>query len=200
RSAGANKPGHECACKASTDLPDNNEHVVRIIGTYSLFTFFEKEAQSSFFKIITSTEFEDNFEADGAYHTCTNSFCLDKKEEEFELRMTNMGFIREGFWRAAFPPIFQLTDKDVGYLPGCTNFELNRATQDRQSNKYSKAVFYRFCLSLLDQELSKIGGRREVHIGLNRFGIVNIGITIKWDRNANQSFEDLCKNAYTNVC
>ena len=206
RSAGANKPGHECTCKAATDLPDNNEHVVRIVGTYSLFTFFKQEAQEKFFETITSREFESIFDPDPdsvpAYvkGTASSSFLFSKEERQFELRMTNMGFIREGFWRVAFPPIFQLTDKYVGYLPGCTNFELNRATQERQSENCSKAVFYRFCLSLLDQELSKIGGRREVHIGLNRFGIVNIGITIKWDRKANQSFEDLCKNAYTNVC
>lgn len=194
----AKHAGSSKAAEGTTDK--GNKHVVRIVGTYSLFTFLEEKGQRAFFRTITSEKFEKSLDYTAQYARSIEPFILDGDEKKFELRMTNMGFIREGFWRVAFPPIFQLTDKYVGYLPGCTNFELNRATQDRQSNKYSKAVFYRFCLSLLDQELSKIGGRREVHIGLNRFGIVNIGITIKWDSNANQSFEDLCKNAYTNVC
>ncbi len=181
---------------------DNNQHVVCIVGTYSLFTFFKKEAQSRFFKIITSPEYEETFKPRSAYRTdgrSATSFRLDRKEKEFELRMTNMGLIREGFWQEAFPPIFQLTDKYVGSLPGCTNFELNRATQAPESETYAEAVFYRLCLSLLDQELVKVGGQREIHIGLNRFGIVNIGITIKWPPPGDQRFEDLCKEAYTKI-
>lgn len=204
KSTKADTAEHAGSSKAAegTMANDNNQHVVRIVGTYSLFTFFKKEAQSRFFKIITSPEYEETFKPRSAYRTdgrSATSFRLDRKEKEFELRMTNMGLIREGFWQEAFPPIFQLTDKYVGSLPGCTNFELNRATQAPESETYAEAVFYRLCLSLLDQELVKVGGQREIHIRLNRFGIVNIGITIKWPPPGDQSFEDLCKEAYTKI-
>ncbi len=191
--------GSSKAAEGTTDN-DNNQHVVRIVGTYSLLTFFEEEAQSRFFEIITSPEYEKTFEPDRAYRTYAKSFCLDKEEEEFELRMTNMGFIREGFWREAFPPIFKLTDAKVGDLPDCTDEQLAQIVRNTCTDKHDKEKFYQFCLERLDKELRSVGGQHEVHISLNNFGIVNIGITIKWASNANQSFEDLCKNAYTNVC
>lgn len=202
KSTKADTAEHAGSSKAAegTMANDNNQHVVRIVGTYSLFTFFKKEAQSRFFKIITSPEYEETFKPRSAYRTDAKSFCLDKEEEEFELRMTNMGFIREGFWREAFPPIFKLTDAKVGDLPDCTDEQLAQIVRNTCTDKHDKEKFYQFCLERLDKELRSVGGQHEVHISLNNFGIVNIGITIKWASNANQSFEDLCKKAYTNVC
>jgi hypothetical protein len=170
-----------------------------------LFTFFEEKGQRAFFKTITSPEFESTFKPDGEYPKRTQSFCFDIKEEEFELRMTNLGFIREGFWREAFPPIFKLIDingkeqASKWELPTCTEHKLTRAVQVADPDNNAEAVFYQYCLKKLDEELGKVGGEREVHIGLNKFGIVNIGITVKWGRTDNQSFEDLCKDAYTKV-
>lgn len=206
RGTTSNACGQPGFCQLEKRPPDkDNKHVVRIVGTYSLLTFFEEEGQRAFFEKITSPEFESTFKPDGEYPKRTQSFCFDIKEEEFELRMTNLGFIREGFWREAFPPIFKLIDingkeqTSKWELPTCTEHKLTRAVHVTDPDKNAEAVFYQYCLEKLDEELGKVGGEREVHIGLNKFGIVNIGITVKWGRTDNQSFEDLCKDAYTKV-
>lgn len=205
----SDETGNEPPCDSAKGITDNdeNKHVVRIVGTYSLFTFFKKEAQEKFFKTITSREFESIFDPSPqpTYATDTGFFLFSGEERRFELRMTNMGFIREGFWREAFPPIFQLnggpkagqTWQDM--LPACTKANLQSVKKNPKSDKCAEALFYEFCLDRLDKELSDVGGQQEIHIGLNRFGIVNIGITIKWDRSEDKSFEALCKDAYKKV-
>lgn len=45
----AEHAGSSKAAEGTTDN-DNNKHVVRIVGTYSLLTFFKEEGQRAFFK------------------------------------------------------------------------------------------------------------------------------------------------------
>ena len=52
-----------------TSVVSHNEdkHVVRILGSYSLLSFFTREAQDKFFEITTSPEFEAIFSFRGEY-------------------------------------------------------------------------------------------------------------------------------------
>ncbi len=206
RGTASNACGQPGLCQRPEVPPDKgNKHVVHILGTYSLLTFFEEKGQRAFFETITGEEFETTFKPQEPYARCIEPFHFDTGEKAFELRMTNMGFIREGFWKEAFPPIFQLKDDPKEQqtwkhmLPECTKEKLTGAIQDQKPDTHAEAHFYRYCLTHLANELGKVGGQHEIHIGLNRFGIVNIGITIKWDRVEDQCFEDLCKEAYKNV-
>ena len=42
-------------------------------------------------------------------------------------------------------------------------------------------------------------GKLKIHIGLNKFGIVDVGITIAFERAKLEDFEDLCTRAYGKV-
>lgn len=201
------------AAKGTTDN-DENKHVVRIVGTYSLFTFLEEKGQRAFFQTITSEEFEKSLEYTAQYARSIEPFHLDTGEKEFELRMTNMGFIREGFWKEAFPPIFQL-DLDRTDLYGPAPSWLPMLPSDRQQDllrlwpssyadfqgDLAEAYFYAYSLQKAGAELEKVkqelgpDAGLKFHIGLNKFGIVNVGLTIKW-KDPESNFENLCKRAY----
>lgn len=221
----SDETGNEAPCDSAKSITgnDDNEHVVRILGTYSLFTFFKQEAQEKFFETITSREFESIFDSDSGptyanYAKDAGPFLFSKEERQLELRMTNMGFIREGFWREAFPPIFELHLERVvaatrspswrSMLPVPTRDGLSQLVPSSSADFRSglaEAYFYAYSLDKLGAELEKVrqelGRDTEVkfHIGLNKFGIVNIGLTIKWKHDETIRFEDLSRSAYTAV-
>ncbi len=184
-------------------------HIVRILGAYSLFTFFDQKGQEKFFETVTSPYWESmlSFNTEYARDGEEEGFKLDTGEKEFELKMTNMGFIREGVWKEAFPPIFYYIGQDSDLesdwdtvLPPPTRETLKRSLRDSNNPKFAEAVLYRYALCKLGEELKKVrdasGGLR-VHIGLNKFGIANVGITIEFPGEA--AFENLCKRAYQKV-
>lgn len=218
--AGKEEPAN--AANGTTDN-DKNKHVVRIVGTYSLFTFFEQEAQEKFFKTITSREFESIFDP-GSHPSYAKDakdaglFLFSKEERQLELRMTNMGFIREGFWKEAFPPIFELHLERLvastqppswrSMLPEPREeglFELLPSSSAGFEKNQAPAYLYAYSLCKLGAELDKVRGELgddtelKFHIGLNKFGIVNIGLTIKWKHDEAICFEDLCRKAYKAV-
>lgn len=221
----SDETGNEAPCDSAKSITgnDDNEHVVRILGTYSLFTFFKQEAQEKFFETITSREFKSIFDSDSGptyanYAKDAGPFLFSKEERRLELRMTNMGFIREGFWREAFPPIFELdlgktnlygpSPNWMSMLPDPTRDGLSELVPSSSADFRSglaEAYFYAYSLCKLGAELEKVrqelGRDTEVkfHIGLNKFGIVNIGLTIKWKHDETICFEDLSRSAYTAV-
>ncbi len=60
------------------------KHIIRILGSYSLLTFFTAKAQEEFFNITTDPDFEKLFSFYGEYATETSSFKLDENEKSFE--------------------------------------------------------------------------------------------------------------------
>lgn len=211
------KPEH-CSLLLPKPPDKDNKHVVRIVGTYSLFTFFKEEGQRAFFEKVTDEQFENSLKHEARYARCIEPFHLDTDEKEFELQMTNMGFIREGFWKESFPPIFEL---DLGRtdLYGPAPSWLPMLPSDRQQgllklwpssnadfqDDLAEAYFYAYSLRKLGGELEKVkhelgpDAELKFHIGLNKFGIVNIGLTIKWKYDETKHFDDLCRSAYTAV-
>ena len=193
----------------ATSVVSHNEdkHVVRILGSYSLLSFFTRTAQDKFFEITTSPEFEAIFSFSGEYAERTDSFELDVNEKEFELRMTNLGFTREAFWKEAFPPIFRLRQPTADwyhFLPRDTQEQLDIAWNqgDKTKCEFTEALLYRYSLCKLGEELRKVGeqdGALKIHIGPNKFGIANIGITIELQKLEHEYFQDLCKKAYAKV-
>ncbi len=187
-----------------------DKHMVRILGTYSLLTFFTHNGQEQFFDTITDLNFEAIFSFNGPYARDTDSFDFDIGEKEFELRMTNLGFIREAFWKEAFPPIFRHRHSSDQLVPKSTRNQLNSILFDRTNPKFgdADAYLYNYSLWKLGKELQKIRGVEngkepnkgpKIHIGLNKFGIANVGLTIELNRQEHETFEDLCKRAYTTV-
>lgn len=191
------------------------KHIIRILGSYSLLTFFTSKAQAEFFDITTYPEFEEIFSFDTEYAKGTDSFEFDKKEKDFELKMTNHGFVREAFWKEAFPPIFKFKNMNCLIVPDCEWLvEKIESTWDAKilvdasMANFKEAFLYRYSLKKLPGELEKImrgenkeekNGELKIHIGLNKFGIVNIGITIKSEQQENEQFEDLCRRAFKKV-
>lgn len=185
-------------------------HIVRILGAYSLFTFFHPKGQEKFFETVASPDWESmlSFNTDYARDGEGKGFKLDTDEKRFELEMTNMGFIREGVWKEAFPPFFRYTKEDrdlesdwYDVLPSSTQETLASRLDDPDNLKFAEAVLYRYALCKLGEKLKKVragsGGLR-VHIGLNKFGIVNVGITIEFPQRE-EAFENLCKRVYQKV-
>ncbi|MCA9453957.1 MAG: hypothetical protein KC584_15240 [Nitrospira sp.] len=208
----SNPPPNESEKDSDEGKPP--KHIIRILGSYSLLTFFTAKAQEEFFTITTDPEFEKFFSFDEQYGKDTDSFELDGNEKTFELKMTNHGFVREGFWKEAFPPIFRLTNRKTfaanwnTLLPYSAQNGIAQILSNPNDPEFSETLLYQYSLCKLGEELRKIiagdDGREEnaelkIHIGLNKFGIVNIGITIKIKELENENFEDLCRRIYRKI-
>lgn len=209
-----NNEGSGLSSVTSSASLNEDKHVVRILGTYSLLEFFTHEGQKRFFDAITDPAFEAIFlrgeKCAEDYAKDTDSFRVDAGEKEFELKMTNLGFIREAFWKESFPPIFSLNtgkEQEVTrcwsqFPPKDTRDKFNYIVRDRTHDEFPKAFLYHYALCKLGEEFRKVieeSGELKIHIGLNKFGIANVGITIEFERQEAESFGDLCKRAYRKV-
>lgn len=181
-------------------------HVIRIVGSYSLLTFFDDDVQKEFFEITVDPVFEKEIWFKSPYDATTGWFAIDKKEMQLELDMTNHGLIREAFWRDSFPPIFSFKGNPKNdwnaFIPQAMRKKMEDILKDPNKAEFPIALLFRYSLYKIPGELTQIldgNGEINFHIGLNKFGIVNVGITIEFPHEPNEYFEDLCRRAYKKV-
>ena len=99
------------ATKNAGGSPNGNKHTVRVVGSYSLLTFFKEEAQKEFLKLTSDPEFQEtiiSFDDQYTEPDKTAPFKFSKDAQTFELRGVQYGFIREAIWNESFMPIFKL--------------------------------------------------------------------------------------------
>lgn len=190
-------------------MPDTPRHIIRVVGSYSLLTFFTARAQNEFFDLSTDPELEEMLLFDGEYPRETFSFRCDTDERDFELKMANHGFIREAFWKNSFPPIFGLKNVNV-LIENCWAFLSNNPIQQQitesinnpENDQFFEALLYRYSIYKLKRELKEICQDQrilKIHIGLNKFGLINVGMTIEVERRESENFENLCRRVYEKV-
>nr|WP_281721135.1 hypothetical protein [Nitrosomonas nitrosa] len=203
---------------------DESKHVVRVVGSYSLVSFFKPEVQEKFLDITADPDFENIFSS-GFYEEDTDKentvkentvkFEFSDKERDFELKMANHGLIRESFWKDAFTPIFEIVinkESSLDFFYVLDNSIQNSCDDSINSiitnkcNVTDEALLYRYALYKLKGKLeelinthevkNKVKNEVKIHLGLNKFGIANLGIAVKINPKHDENFEYLCQRVY----
>ena len=95
-------------------------------------------------------------------------------------------------WTRLLPSRIQ-NDLNLGNLAGSIGPRVH---------EFWESLLYRYALFKVPGELRKIvegEGSLKFHVGLNKYGLVNVGITISFPFYPHKRFEDLCREAYGKV-
>lgn len=88
------------------------------------------------------------------------------------------------------------------FYPSSDAEKMEDILKDPNKSEFPIALLFRYSLYKIPGELTQIldgNGEINFHIGLNKFGIVNVGITIEFPHEPNEHFEDLCRRAYRKI-
>ena len=200
---------------------DPPQHIIRVLGSYSLFTFFNKNTQNEFLRLTSDPEFQDLISKNSAYTDgdLTN-FTFVQEAQNFEMDMVKEGFIREAPWKEAFLPIFQFSYPAMNYY--CENRTLELLPDNpwspmlldkifgenqkqgiweilvegtSSSSESQSLILFLYALAKIPRELH-LSGERKIYVSLHKFGLANCGINIFSPYDNCHSFKKIAKDLY----